>query len=628
MKPMNDEQRFTEAPEATESTINDYGVIGDCRTAALVSRSGSIDWWCLPHFSGPGFFAGILDRQRGGRFSVAPADQSQGSQHYIAQSNVLQTVWPAAGAQLRLTDAMVIPDASKAGRLLAQRELLRSIEAVDGPVEIDIYYAPRPDFGSADIKLKRLGAYSWGCSYRDHFLLLHTDLELELADDARAVCGRVRLDPNEPRYLSVTYVRNDMAVILPLGESARKRMDATVAWWQAWSRHCSYEGPYRSAVMRSLLTIKMLSYSLSGAIVAAPTSSLPEVVGGTRNWDYRYCWLRDSAMTLEALLAMGYDAEARTFLAWLLHATQRTRPRLQVLYDVYGHGNIREKVLDHLHGYQGSRPVRIGNGAWDQKQLDVYGSVAMAALRYVEGGGHLSRAGRRMLRGLGKTVCRQWQEPDRGIWEIRGGSHQHTYSKVACWVTLDCLLKLADQEHVSVPVEKFRRTRDEIADAIEQQGFNRETNSYTAVFGEDIPDASLLLLTYYGYCDADDPRMVSTFEYLERHLSHGALMHRYTLDYDGFDEGENAFGICSFWAVEYLALAGRLDEAIERFEALLGYANHLGLFAEEVDVSSGVLLGNFPQAYTHVGLINAALAIDRASAEKISSQESGVRSKE
>lgn len=613
---MEAEQQFAEMPKATESTISDYGVIGDCRTAALISRSGSIDWWCLPHFSGPGFFAGILDRKRGGHFSVAPADQSQGSQYYFTESNVLQTIWQTAGGQLRLTDAMVIPSASEAGQLLAQRELLRSVEALDAPVEIDIFYAPRPNFGSNDVKLKRLGTRSWGCSYRDHFLLLHTDLELELADDACAVHGRVRLDPNEPHYFSVTYVRNDMAVILPLGASARNRMDATVAWWQDWSRHCRYEGPYRSAVIRSLLTIKMLSYSLSGAIVAAPTSSLPEVVGGTRNWDYRYCWLRDSAMTLEAFMDMGYAAEAEAFLSWLLHATRRTRPRLQVLYDVYGHGIIREEILGHLSGYKDSRPVRVGNGAWDQKQLDVYGSVAMAALRYVESGGHLSRAGRRMLLGLGKTVCREWKEPDRGIWEIRGGSHQHTYSKVACWVTLECLLKLADRERISVPLEQFRRVRDEIGDTIEQRGFNQQTNSYTAVFGKDIPDASLLLLTYYGYCEADDSRMVGTFEYLERHLSRGALMYRYKLGYGDFDEDENAFGICSFWAVEYLALAGRLDEAIERFETLLGYANHLGLYAEEIDVSSGALVGNFPQAYTHVGLINAALAIDRASPGK------------
>jgi len=329
-----------------------------------------------------------------------------------------------------------------------------------------------------------------------------------------------------------------------------------------------------------------------------------------RNWDYRYCWLRDTSLTLQALFDLGYPAEAEAFLSWLLQATALTWPELQVLYDVYGESHLPERTLDHLAGYAGSRPVRVGNDAHSQLQLDIYGEVLDAAREFAVRGGRLDRATGRFLVGLGETVCRRWREPDEGIWEVRGGRRHHTYSKAMCWVALDRLIDLHRARHLVAPVDRFRAVRDEIRRQIEQLGYNGQRRSYVSVLGGTDLDASLLLLARYGYAPPGDARMRSTWSAIERELAHGPLFYRYRTEDDGLPAGEGAFGICSFWAVDCRARQGDLDGAHRAFEQLLDFATDTGLYAEEIDPGSGAALGNFPQAFTHVGLIDAALSLE------------------
>lgn len=598
--------------------INDYGLIGDCRTAALIGRNGAVEWWCLPHFSGPAFFAALLDRERGGHFTVRPACPATSSRRYLDESNVLQTRFHLGplrdNSTLSLTDAMTIPDPLEKPQLIAQRELLRQVEAIGADVSLEITYAPRPDYARSKVRLHRYGKLGWACVFRDHLLLLHTDIPLERSEDGCSLHGNWVLPAGETRFLSVTYVQSDIAVIMPLGEYAARRIKATERWWQEWSGHCEYDGPYRSAVLRSALTAKMLTYCLSGAIVAAPTTSLPEHIGGERNWDYRYCWLRDSSLTLNAFLDLGYRAEADAFMGWLLHATALTLPTLQVLYDVHGESQVPETRLDHLSGYRSSSPVRIGNDAWSQRQLDVYGSVVLAATSYSARGGKISSDGYRLLVKLGKKVCSEWRKPDSSLWEIRGEPRHHTHSKVMCWAALDCLLRMAEQGLLSVPQKRFETERNAIREAIEADGFSAQVNSYVATFDSTLCDASLFLLPRLLYLTGDDPRMLGTIRFHDAQLSTGALVYRYRDEFDSLPGHEHPFGICSFWAVDALAQSGRVEEATRRFEELLGYANDLGLYGEEIDAQTGQAIGNFPQSFTHVGLITAALSLRRAQA--------------
>ncbi len=591
--------------------IGDYALIGDSRSAALVGRDGAIDWLCWPRFDSPSLFAALLDAERGGRFQIRPIGPYQAVRRYLPDTNILETIFQTSDGVVTLRDAMpVAAEEDKRAALLPEHELLREVEGQAGAVDLEIVYDPRPGYGQLRPALHDQGAFGWRCEVPGGLLLLRSALSLTADPGGTGARGVARIAPGDRAYLSLSYAADAPFVAPSLGDAARMRIDRAAEWWRAWADRGAYQGPYREAVVRSALVLKLLAYAPSGAIVAAPTTSLPERLGGVRNWDYRYCWLRDASFTLRALLALGYRLEAEAFLNWMLHATRLTWPELQVVYDVYGAARLPERELAHLAGYAGSRPVRIGNDASGQLQLDVYGEVLDAALRFARVGGGFDHDTTRMLEGLGRTVCRRWREPDEGIWEGRSGRFHHTHSKALCWVALDRLIALHERHGLDIDVAGFRRERRAIRDATERHGYNVRLGSYTQIFDGDRLDASLLTLPLYDYIDAAAPRMTSTLARIRDRLGWDELLYRYdAATDDGLPAGEAPFGICSFWGVECQALAGDVAGAVRAFERLLGYANDVGLFAEEIDPDTGAALGNFPQAFTHVGLINAALTL-------------------
>ncbi len=596
--------------------ISNYAIIGDCRSGALISLHGSIDWLCWPRFDSPSIFAAILDSQKGGRFRVSPIGEYQPKRRYIPDTNVLETTFVTSTGSIILRDLMpVASEEDKGKELTPEHELLRELRGIEGDVEMEIAYEPAPDYARFNLEIEDCKKLGFRCVIKDASLVLISDIPLQIRADKRGVHGTVRIRAGDRRYFSLLYSLDAPSVIPPLGETARAKVERSISWWQDWSKRCSYQGPYRDMVIRSALVLKLMSYAPSGAIVAAPTTSLPEHIGGVRNWDYRYCWLRDASLTMRGLLFLGYTDEARAFLSWLLHATRLTWPKLQVVYNVFGDAHIPEQELSHLSGYKNSRPLRAGNNAYKQFQLDIYGELIDAVYQHAtyHGQGGFDSDTTQMLVGLGNTVCTHWHEPDHGIWEVQFGSFRHTHSNVMCWVALDRLIKLYGAGCLKLSkedLECFHKNRDEIREEVEARGYNRTLQSYTSTFDGDEVDASLLVLPLFNYIEGTDPRMLSTFDRIKRTLSRDNLYYRYDVRTDdGLPPGEGAFGVCGFWAVECLARGGKMAEAISAFEDLLSYANDVGLYAEEIDPDTGEALGNFPQLFTHVGLINSALTL-------------------
>ncbi len=588
--------------------IADYAIIGDCRSAALVAANGAIEWLCWPRFDSPSIFAAILDRNRGGTWKISPRSEDivLTRREYIAESNVLRTTFECRAGTVALTDLM--PVASERGKrsvLTPDHEVLRQIECVAGEVEVEFHFQPRPQYGTQSPRLKRVGALGLSFVSADGVFYLRSSLPLELrANTATAAWTMRRADVAQ---FSFTYGEESPVVIPPLGDWTRKRIEESTLWWCNWASKAQYDGHYRDAILRSSLALKLLSYAPSGAIIAAATTSLPEQMGGSLNWDYRYCWLRDASLTVRALLGLGYRDEASSFIEWMISATRLTQPRLNILYTLFGSESARERIMPNLSGYRHSRPVRIGNAAQHQLQLDVYGEVLDAVAQYAFHGGEFARSTQVLLAEIGKYVAANWDRPDQGIWEPRQNPQPHTHSRVLCWVALDRLISLHRKGHIkNIPVDDFCRERDRIAKQVHERAWNPALNSYTSTLGGSELDASLLLIAYYGFESADSDRMRATYSAIRKALrANDHLIYRYR---SGPREG--AFGICSFWEVEYLALGGgTLEHAQSLFDDILHYKNDVGLFAEEIDPSSGDALGNFPQAFTHVGLISAALSI-------------------
>nr|WP_308469065.1 glycoside hydrolase family 15 protein [Anaeromyxobacter diazotrophicus] len=607
---------------AREPAIGDHAVLGDGRSTALVTRQGCVDWLCWPRFDSPAVFDRLLDPAAGGHFTVAPASGWPSSRRYLPGTNVLETRFESAAGALTLVDLMPLGDADGgAAGLHAERELLRLARCERGEVELEVVLAARPRFGAAPVRWRDAGALGLRLSSAAELFALRGEPRLPLAPGG-GVRTRLRLRAGETARFSFTHATESPAVLPPLGAAAEERLARTARAWARWSARTRYCGPFQEEVRRSALTLKLLAHSPSGAIVAAATTSLPEQVGGSLNWDYRYCWLRDASLTVRALFGLGHAEEAEAFLGWLLHSTRLTRPALDILYDVYGRRPPAERELP-LPGYRGSRPVRTGNAARDQVQLDVYGEVLDAAAQLVRTEGSIDRDTARMLTAFGDYVCRHWREPDEGLWEPRGGREHHTHSKVLCWAALDRVLTLAAAGHLPrVARGALARERAALREAIEREAWSDALQSYTGTFGGQEVDAALLQLPWYGYLPAGAPRMRATYRRVEEQLGAGrGLLYRHRRRDPAWREG--AFGICGFWAAEYLALGGgTAAEAEARIAALLATANDLGLFAEEVDPATGEALGNFPQAFTHIGLVNACLTLQNrlTGAEQLSHQ--------
>ncbi|SDY87362.1 glycoside hydrolase family 15 protein [Citreimonas salinaria] len=605
------DEAHVHAPEGYPD-IGSYAVLGDCRTAVLVDRMGRIEWACFPDFSSTAYFGALLDRKVGGAFSLFPVNPRRTHRRYLPGTPVLETEVETDTGTAVITEAMSALNAED-DYITPESEILRRVTVREGTVDVALRLEPRRGYGRAPMTMRGLGRIGWSFADGGRGFILRTDLDVGLTQRGAVLEGVTRLEAGETRHVSLAYVGKDPGVVQPLGAEADARLDATIRWWDEWSGRLQWAGPWREPAFRSALALKLLTHARSGAIVAAPTTSLPETSGGSRNWDYRYCWLRDASLTVRALVTMGCNNEAGAFFDWLLHATRKTHPHLRVLYDVYGQESVPERTLPHLEGWRGSQPVRVGNNAHDQLQLDGYGQIVSAAAEFLAGGGEIGRMQQRRIWEMGRIVSRVWKEPDAGIWEIRGQRRHYTHSKMLCWAALNCLVRLVEDGAFEGDAEPLRKQRTEIANFIEEECYHPE-RGYVAASDSDAPDASLLTLPKYGYVDANDPRFLRTFETIDRELRVGeALILRYPFGFDRLASEENAFFICSFWAVEALARMGRVEQAERRMEVLLEYGNDLGFFAEEAAAVSGEHLGNYPQAFSHVGLILAAEAISRAS---------------
>ena len=591
--------------------IRDYALIGDAHTAALVATDGSIDWCCWPHFDSPAVFCRLLDASKGGFFQIRPVGEFRVTRSYSGPTAVLTTTFETDEGRVRLTDFMPVErlDESHRGEDIgSSRRILRLLEGLGGEPEIEVGFRPTFDYARAE---GHITADEGGAVARSgaEALVLSCPVGLKL-DDAGAARGRLRLRRGERVWVSLSYhadaAPEDLKPSPPAGE---EELGRTLKYWEGWWSDCRYEGPYRDLVRRSALTLKLLTFEPTGALVAAPTTSLPEEIGGVRNWDYRYTWLRDSALVIYALQLLGYEEEAADFFEWLdrLCITCRGH-RLQIMYTIGGGSHLPEQTLDHLEGYRGSRPVRVGNAAFDQKQLDVYGGVLDAAHLYHERTRRSVRADWwDELSFMADETVRHWRDPDHGIWEVRGGKRHFLHSKLMCWVALDRAVRLAGSLD-GHDTSRWAAARDEIRGVILKEGYDDKAGAFTQSFGDRALDASALVIPLTGFLPATDPRVVSTVERIRERLTSNGLVYRY-LNEDGLPGGEATFAMCSFWLVDNLALQGRRDEARELFERITAYASDTGLFAEEIDPEGGELLGNYPQGFTHLALIRSALHI-------------------
>ena len=568
--------------------LRDYAVVGDGRTSALVGRDGSVDWLCLPNVDSSPVFDRILDAD-GGCFELQPVEPFEAERRYRPGTNVLETTFRTASGSVRVTDAMTLHDTTTLSPL---RELVRLVDGLEGRVPVRWRFAPRLDFGRRGLRFARRAGSIVATNGKDALALAGRDTP----------DGTVTLDAGGRETFVLAHAHME-PLVLPRADDAERRVEEAARFWEEWSDRLEYEGPWREAVVRSALALKLLAFSPSGCIVAAPTTSLPEKIGGNRNWDYRFGWLRDGVFTLRALLALGCVEEARAFFWWQMHATRTTEPELRPLYCTDGGLRSDEQELP-LPGYRNSRPVRDGNAAATQLQLDTYGFLLEGAHRFWKATGSLGAARPRELAALADFVAETWREPDSGIWESRDDPKHYVLSKAMCWTALDRVARLADESAVPGR-EGWREAADEIRRWVETEGWDDVRESYACAPGDADADASLLAMALCAYSDAGDPRFVATVERIRKELARGPHLYRWS----GADAIEGAFTTCSFWLVDALARAGRRDEAAELMDELVAAANDVGLYAEEIDPDTGEHLGNLPQGLVHLALVNAAVSL-------------------
>ena len=595
--------------------IADYALLSDCRTAALVSRDGSVDWLCFPRFDGPSVFCRLLD-PAGGRFAIQPVGEFQASRRYLDQTMVLETTFTAPGGTAVLTDALAVGRNERGHQLGAASPgmLLRQLACTRGAIEAEISYSPRPEYGLVHPILIPVpgGITARGGADR---LLLSTSVSF--AVDGATATARVQLTAGQTAVFALGHGEMAGPPLAPWpAEEITARLDDTIAGWRSWSAiHQNYQGPWRELVHHSGRVLRALTFEPTGAIVAAPTTSLPEAVGGERNWDYRYTWVRDASLTMSALWVAACPDEASKFFGFLADAAASQLQQgvdLQIMFGIGGERDLTERELPQLAGWRGSRPVRIGNGAWRQRQLDVYGELLDAAQRLVDQLGDLDPVTQRFLAAAADTAASRWREQDQGIWEIRGEPQDFVYSKLMCWVAVDRAIALAGRLGAEDRVASWAAARDEIRTAILDQGWNERAGAFTQAFGRDDLDASNLMLAATGFLPADDPRIKATIDATARRLTdQRGLVYRY-LGQNGLAGTEGTFLLCTFWLAQAQAMAGEVEAATATFERAIAAISDVGLLAEEVDPGTGEMIGNFPQAFSHIGLVNAAWAISQA----------------
>jgi GH15 family glucan-1,4-alpha-glucosidase len=593
--------------------IEDYGLIGNLHTVALVGKNGSIDWCCIPRFDAPSVFGALLDAEKGGCFRIAPPDTPgmERKQLYLPDTNILITRFLTVDGVGEVIDFMPI---KLVGSATHQHHLIRSVQVVRGTLSFELLC--RPAFNYArDAHLTHLSEE--GAVFRSETLCLSLASSVPLAeDDQGGVRATFTLRQGQSVHFQLETAREQD--LQPHHHAPRYYEAAfhdTKRYWQTWLSRCQYQGRWREMVHRSALVLKLLTYAPTGAIVAAPTTSLPEVIGGTRNWDYRYSWLRDAAFTVYSLLILGFTEAAEAFMGWVAARCRELAPNaaLQPMFTIEGGHDLTERTLDHLEGYCQSGPVRIGNGAYQQRQLDVYGELLDSIYllnRYQDISYDLWWHVRRLLEWLSQ----HWQEPDEGIWEVRGGQQHFVHSRVMSWVAFDRALRIARHRGLPAPRQAWETISAQIYEEIMERGWNEQAGSFVQSYGSEALDASALLMVLTRFTGPTDPRIVRTIERIQRELTSDSLVSRYNPERaadDGFGGQEGTFSLCSFWLVEALARAGRLEEARLILEKMLTYANHVGLYAEEIG-ATGEALGNFPQAFTHLALISACYNLDRA----------------
>jgi GH15 family glucan-1,4-alpha-glucosidase len=605
----------------SSTPIADHALLSDRHSAALVTRAGSVDWLAFPRFDSPSVFGRLLGEQAG-HWQVQPTGEWTSSRRYVDNALVLETTFSTGSGTLVVTDAMALgPD--NGGHRLGKdvpHLLVRRLEVTDGEVEVEVDYRPRPEYG---LVVPLLSHVEGGLTARGgaEWLVLTSPVELAVEAGARAR-GTVTLRPGEPTFLALhrSTLEETPARVWAQDELAAA-LDSTVEAWRSWSAlHQSYDGPWADLVHHSGRVLHGLSYQPSGAVVAAATTSLPEGAGGERNWDYRFSWVRDSSFTMQALWVAACPDEADDFFAFMTTAAASSvgpETGLQIMFGVGGEHDLSERTLDHLEGWKDSRPVRVGNGAWNQTQIDVYGEILGAAHRLTDQIGSIDDDTKRFLAACADAAAAHWREKDEGIWEVRGGQQHFLYSKVMCWVALDRAIALADKIDASAKVDAWKQAREEIFEKDVRDGWSEKAGAFTQYVGSDALDASNLMMPIVGFLPADDPRMVATIDAIEAGLTDDrGLVYRYRTQegVDGLAGEEGTFLICTFWLAEALAMAGAVERATAVFERAVAFANDVDLLSEEVDPETGEQLGNFPQAYSHIGLVNAAWAISEARA--------------
>ena len=591
--------------------IAEHGLIGDLHSVALVGTDATIDWYCCPRFDSPSVFASILDAQRGGCYRLAPADEGWTSkQLYFPDTNVLITRFLTPDGVGEVQDFMPVRHTIDDEH---RQRVVRRVVAVRGQVRFELECSPRFDYGRADHTVE---AHEHGVLFRsaDCALALETETPLRSRD------GTARASFNLSQGESATFVlEHVVGAYQPHGHSAaetRRLAEATVAFWRRWLSQSRYTGRWREMVHRSALTLKLLTYQPTGAIVAAATTSLPEQIGGERNWDYRHTWIRDAAFSLFALLRLGFAEEAEAFMGWLSERFRDCRVResgpLQIMYGIDGRAELPEELLPHLEGYRGSAPVRIGNAAATQLQLDIYGALIDSVYLYNKHGMPIYHDNWLDLAQIVEWLTEHWDQADEGIWETRGGRQHFTHSRLMCWVALERAVRIARQRGLPGDIVAWMAARDEIYRQIMSRGWRERRGAFVQHYDTDVLDASILLMPLVKFISPTDPRWLSTLDVIGQELVSDSLVSRYNpaASPDGLLGEEGTFSMCTFWYVEALARAGRIDEARLAFEKMLTYANHLGLYAEEIG-PTGEQLGNFPQAFTHLALISAATNLDR-----------------